>query len=168
MSLKVFQGFQLEMAAEFTGMKAPQINTLKRNGIINPERTKEGFCYSFVDILLIRLCKQLRDNGVPLGKIYKAHEYLTTLDPEKRLTNLKLAVRTDTGDILELGEDLKTVSLSQYGQLLLRGTVTILPVGKQLEKVRREVIDLDKRLNQGYKARKTISLEAMKRRYGIA
>lgn len=168
MSLKVFQGFQLEMAAEFTGMRSAQINTLKRNGIVKPEKTKEGYCYSFTDVLMIRLCKQLLDNGVRLGKLYKAHQYLTELDPEKRLTNVRLAVRIDTGDILWLGEDLKTVSISDFGQLILRGTVSVLPVGKQLEKVRREVLELDKRLDVGYRAKRTVSLEAMKRRYGIA
>lgn len=167
MSLKVFYGFQLDMASEFTGLKPSQINTLKRHNVVSPKKTAQGFSYSFVDILLLRLCKQMRENGVPLNKIYQAHKYLKDIDPEKKLTNLVLAVRKDTGDIIELGEDL-TVALSAHGQLIMRGVVVTLPVGKQLERVRRDVTDMDKRLSQGITAKKTVSLEAMKRRYGIA
>ncbi|MBA4026793.1 MAG: hypothetical protein C0473_00985 [Cyanobacteria bacterium DS3.002] len=161
MSLKFLDGFQLEMASELSGLKPASINTLRNKNVVVPAKTANGYAYSFADVLTLRVIRQLRDNGVPPVKIYKAHDYLSTLDCSNSLAGLMLAVRTDTGDVLEVGDHM--VSLSQYGQLIIAGAVSIIPIGRTLEPLRQNVVELDKRFSQ--KRRQTVSVSSLVQKY---
>lgn len=169
--LKVFTGFQLDVAADFTGLKHSQIDRLRKNGVIKPTKTSTGYCYSFQDLLTLRLVRQLLLNDVTIGNITKAHDYLTGYSPEQNLANIKLYVSQETKEILYIGDpsnDEKQflVSMNRYGQMVLKGLVTILPVGRQLEGMRRDVIKLDKQLDKGLKAVKVVSLDTLRKKYG--
>lgn len=170
MALKIFKGFALDEAADLSGLHKWEISRLKQYGVVVPKRTKQGWSYSFTDLLMLRLVKQLRENGVKLANVRKAHEHLSNIDPEKSLRNHKLYIRSDTKDIVYFGQmDGKTpISASQFGQLLMRGVLIILPVGVQLEAVRKNVIALDKDLDRSMRSKRVISLDTVLKRHGLA
>lgn len=166
--LKVFNGFQLDMAADFTDMSPSKINTLRKKGILKPEKTSEGYCYSFADILTLRLCQQLRENNVPLNNVYNAHEYLQNWDPGRSLLHIKIKVRDPDGQILEIIDNETVICLSQFGQLIHSDIVRTISVGKEMEKVRLNVLAFEKTVTKGMEIKRTVSVEAMKRHFGIA
>lgn len=172
-SLKVFDGFPLDMASDLTGLKPWEIRRFRELGVIHPSKQSGNFYkFSFADILMLRLCKHLRRMDVTIKKIGQAHHYLNRLDPQKKLDAYQLYVRKDTGDILFFGEgkydeEKALVSASKFGQLCLKGMVHIIPVGIHLERLRKNVIDLDSRLDRGMKAKKLIPLDEIKKQYGL-
>jgi DNA-binding transcriptional MerR regulator len=161
MTLQAFDGFQLDFASELSGLKPSTVATLRKHGIVKPERKSVGYSFSFADVLTLRLVRQLIDMGVKAKKIYLAHEYLSNIDPSKCLLHLELAINYDTGDIIKIGENL--VSLSSHGQLLLPGVNYIIPIGHNLEQVRKNVIKLDQRLSS--RPSRTLTVEAILKKY---
>lgn len=171
MALKIFTSFSLDMAADLSGMNKNEISRLRKYGVVTPPKTKQGFSYSFANLLMLRLVKQLRLNDVALKDIKQAHEYLTDLDPEKSLREYKLYIRTDSKEIVYFGEkpdnDHALISASKFGQLLFAGLLVVIPVGKQLEQVRQSVISFDRDLNKSMHAKKVIPLNAVLAKYGL-
>jgi DNA-binding transcriptional MerR regulator len=172
MALKVFKGFSLDMAADLSGLDKSEIKRLRNYGIVSPPRTKQGFAYTFANLLMLRLIKQLRLNDVNLKDIRNAHEYLSELDPNKNLREFKLYIRTDSKEIVYFGEKPDNrhalINASKFGQLLLDGLLVVIPVGKQLEQVRQNVIDFDRELDQSMRSTKVIPLDKVLARYGLA
>ncbi|MBK9618869.1 MAG: MerR family transcriptional regulator [Candidatus Obscuribacter sp.] len=161
MALKVFEGFQLEMVSELSLLSASSINTLRRHGMVTPVKQSGGYLYSFADVLTLRVIRQLRENDVPLKNIVKAHDYLSKLNTSKSLFNLEIAVRKDTGEVVAVGENL--VNLSRHGQLQIREVCHIIPIGRTLERVRKNIVELDRRLTR--KPKTSISLAALRKKY---
>lgn len=169
--LKVFTGFQLDVAADFTGLSHSEIRWLRENKMVSPKKTKEGYIYTFGDILTLRLVRILKAHGVKPRNISRAHQYLKSYDPETSLSSLKLYLREDTKAILSIGDSptaTSMVSLSDYGQLLATGVLVVIPVGHQLEAMRKDVLTLDRRLGASLKAKRFSSLETVEKRYGIS
>jgi len=170
--LRVFTGFQLDVAADFTGLKPGQISRLRKSGIITPQKTKEGYCYTFTDLLALRILRQLLLNDISIRDIGRAHSYLHSISPDKNLSSLQLCVRLDSKEILYIGEPpidkTALVSLSRFGQLVHKGLVAVFPIGKQLESLRQDVLSLDKQLDRGLKTKKVIPLDAVLKEYGYA
>ncbi len=169
MALKVFEGFAREQAAEFSGLTPGEIAWLRESKIVTPKRTKEGYQYTFQEILMLKLIKSLKVFGVPLKNVKAAQSYLKDLDPNKSLINYMLYVNMHDKSILYLGElpqESSMVSLSHAGQLMHKNLLAILPVGEELENCRREVIELDKTIDRGLKAKRVISLDQLKKKYG--
>ena len=170
--LKVFNGFQLDVAADFTGLKPAQISRLRKSGIITPQKTKEGYCYSFTDLLALRVVRQLLLNDISIRDIRKAHLYLQSISPDKNLSSLQLYVRLDSKEILYIGEPpidkTALVSLSRFGQLVHKGLVAVFPIGKQLESMRQDVLRLDHQLERGLRTKKVVPLDAVLKKYGYA
>ena len=46
MSLKIFNGFTLDMAAFLAGLNEREVLLLREHGIVTPSKTKQGFSYS--------------------------------------------------------------------------------------------------------------------------
>lgn len=161
MGLKVIQGFQIEIASELSLMSVSSINSLRKNGLVSPAKSSVGYRYSFADVLTLRIIRQLRENGVSFSNIKKAHEYLAKIEPSKNLFNLEIAVRKDTGEVIEIGENL-LVNLSKHGQLNLP-FCHILPIGKTLEPIRQNVLEFDRRMSRVPK--RGLNLEELRRKY---
>jgi DNA-binding transcriptional MerR regulator len=172
MALKFFNGFSLDMAADLSGMDKREISRLREYGVVSPPKTKQGFSYSFANLLMLRLIKQLRLNDVTLKDIGQAHEYLTGLNPDRSLREYKLYIRTDSREIVYFGERPENhhalISASKFGQLLLDGLLVVIPVGKQLEQVRQNVINFDHDLDRSMRAKKVIPLDTVLARHGLA
>lgn len=169
--MKIFQGFQVDLAADFTGLSTREIDWLRQSGMVSPERTSEGYRYSFTDLLMLRLVRVLKDHGVKARDIKQAHEYLEHLDPSRRLSRLKLYIRDDNKSILYLGEAPEVdslVSLTDWGQLVVKGVLTIIPVGNHLEAMRLDVIRIDERLSRRVSRRKLVPLSTLKAQYGVS
>lgn len=169
--VQVFDGFSQDMVQDFTGLKAWEVRRIREYGIVVPEKTAVGFKYSFADVLMLRLCKELKYRyEVSLNNIKRANQYFALLDPSTKLDNYRLFVRSDTGEILFFGDeyngDEALINASKLGQLAIKGAIIILPVGKHLEHVRQNLVRLDERLSKSLKSRKFISLGEMKRKYG--
>ena len=167
--LKVFHGFQLELASDYSGLSTGEIRALRQNGLVSPEKTKEGFRYSFSDLLVLRLVRVLKAEGIRLRNIASAHKYLKGINPDKSLASYKLYIDDSAKSILYVGEQPQTESLvdaTKFGQLALKNLLTILPVGKYLEQTRQEVRKFDSDLHKGLHARKTIPLNTFLRKYG--
>lgn len=119
---------------------------------------------------MLRLVFNLKKLGVKIKNVSKAHDYLKDLDPNRKLTNFKLYIRDDRKSILYLGDKPDPrymVSLDEYGQMVAAGVLTILPVGKDLEAARQEVIKIDKDLARSLSSRKVVSLAALQKKYGL-
>lgn len=168
--MKVFQGFQLDMASDFTGLSHGEIRWLREKRIVAPEKTKEGYRFTFSDILTLRLVRVLKFHGVRPKNIQRAHDYLQDYSPDQNLSSLKLYIKEDTKTILYLGnkpQENQLVSMSDYGQFIAAGLLVTIPVGQHLESLRREVVSLDKRLHASLRSKKLIPLSAIKEKYGI-
>jgi hypothetical protein len=173
--LKIFVGFSLEVAEDMTGLKKSEIDSLRRYGVVGPGKTKQGYLYSFVDLLMLRLVKQLRLNDVTLKNIGRAHEYIADIDPTKNLSGYKLYVRTDTREIVFFGDQDSDndkrkllINASEFGQLLHANVLLIIPVGKQLEKVRKTALQFDTDLNRSMQQKQVIPLDTLLSRHGLA
>lgn len=169
--MKVFTGFSQELLVDFTELKSWEIRRLRDYGVVQPTRTKSGYRYSFADVMLLRLCRELHYRyEVSLGNIRNAHQYFAELNPEQSLDAYLLFVRNDNKDVLYFGEsydeDRALISASKCGQLAIKGAISILPVGKQLEPARQNVISFDERLNLGLTSSKFFSLKQLKKQYG--
>jgi DNA-binding transcriptional MerR regulator len=171
MALKVFNGFSLDMAADLSGLKSHEINRLRDFGVVKPTKTRQGFSYSFADLLMLRLVRQLRLNDVKLKDIHQANKYLSDLDPSRNLNNYKLYIRTDSKEIVFFGDQVDNrhalISASKFGQLLLAGLLVVIPVGRQLENLRRNVISFDRDLDRSMRAQKVIPLDAVLAQHGL-
>ncbi|MBX9689228.1 MAG: MerR family transcriptional regulator [Candidatus Obscuribacterales bacterium] len=169
--MKLFNGFALDMASEFTGLSKGEIRWLVKTGIITPQRDGNGaFCYAFRELLMLRLVKLLKINRVKVKDIKQARKYIRTIDEKKDLTKIQLYLRTDTNDILYLGEqpqDGVFVNMSKFGQLVQKNALSILPVGRDLEHMRSEVVDLDKSLSNRMKSKKLVSMDEVFAKYGL-
>ena len=169
MGLKVFLGFAREMAVDLTGLSTGELRTLRQHKVVKPELTDEGYRYSFQDLLILRVVRSLKHYGVKVKNIKAAHHYLQQVEPEKNLSSFKLYVRDDTRQILGLGPDPNVMrAFDQFGQLMASNLLTILPIGKELEETRQEVINFDRRLSKSLKERKVIPLSEIDREYGFA
>jgi hypothetical protein len=120
---------------------------------------------------MLRLIKQLRVNDVRLKHFRDAHRYLSEISPDKNLSNYKLYIRTDSKEIVYFGEDIKNkgalINASKFGQLLFANSLVVIPVGKQLEQVRTNVLSWDKDLEQSMRSKKVIPLNTILTRHGI-
>ena len=87
---------------------------------------------------------------------------------DKDLSDLKLYIRIDSMEVLCLSE---TVSLSAnvscFKQLLIDGLLVVIPVGKQLEHVRRKVIELDRDLHRSLRSKNVVPLNELLARHGL-
>ena len=169
--MRLFTGFQLDLASDFTGLSEGEIRGLRQSGIVTPQKTTEGYKYSFQDLLMLRLIRLLKQYGVKLKNIKRAHQYLGGLDPSKRLANFKLYIRTDSKQILYLGENPQEntmVALDQFGQLMATNVLAIIPVGEQLESLRKNVISFDQTLATRINSRKVVPLGKFLKRHGLA
>lgn len=159
--MKLFTGFALDMASDFCGLSKGEIKWLVSQKVVAPKKDKTGsFVYSFSELLMLRLIKLLKDNGVRVKNVKKARDYLKDIDPNHDLTNIQLYVRSDRQQILYLGEDPQQhtlVNMSEFGQL----------VGKKMESMRREVIDLDSTLSERLNVKKLIPAKDLLRKYGM-
>jgi len=171
-ALKIFNGFSLDMSSGLSHLSVRDIDSLRLHGVVKPEKTSRGFIYSFRDLLMLRVVRQLKLNDVKLKNIRQADKYLRDIDPSRDLSNYKLYIRDDTKDVLYLGDDLEKSNLSiinasRQGQLHLQRFLTILPVGKQLEQVRQDIFRMDDELDRSMRARKIISLDAVLKKHGL-
>lgn len=169
--MKLFTGFALDMASDFCGLSKGEIKWLVSQKVVAPKKDKTGsFVYSFSELLMLRLIKLLKDNGVRVKNVKKAREYLKDIDPNHDLTNIQLYVRSDRQQILYLGEDPQDntlVNMSEFGQLVGKNLLHIIPVGKKMESMRREVIDLDSTLSERLNVKKLIPAKDLLRKYGM-
>lgn len=169
--MKLFDGFALDMASDFTGLSKGEIDWLRKQRIVSPQRTRSGMKYAFSELLMLRLVRLLKLSRVPVKNIKAARAYLKDIDPSKDLTKVKLHVRSDTRQILYLGEKPQKgmlVNLNQYGQLQAENLLEIIPVGYDLEHLRRDVIDLDETLSTRLESKKLVPLEKVMKKYGLA
>ncbi|HEY9678641.1 MAG TPA: MerR family transcriptional regulator [Drouetiella sp.] len=167
--MKVFDGFQLDLASEFSGLSLSEIRVLRSKGVVKPERTRQGFKYSFSDILVLRLVRVLKAAGIKVRNIAKAHEYLSDINPEKSLASYMLYINRESKSILYVGENPTEgvlVNATQYGQLVAKNLLVALPIGTYLEEVRKSILKLDSDLDAGLRTTKTISLATFLRKYG--
>ena len=168
--MKLFKGFALDMASEFTGLSKGEIRWLIQTGILSPSKENGAYCYSFQELIMLRLVKLLKLYRVEVKNIKQAKKYLKSIDESKDLTKIQLYLRTDTNHILYLGEQPDEgvlVNTNQYGQLVQKNCLSILPVGRDLEHMRSEVVDLDQTLSTRLKSKKLVSMEEVFAKYGI-
>jgi DNA-binding transcriptional MerR regulator len=166
--LKIFDGFQLDLACEFTGLSVAQVKTLRLHGIVAPVKRAGSYLYSFRDLLMLRLIKILKELEVTPTNIVRAHQYLGDLNLGHNLSNTKLWLRSDTKDILGLGDELTSVALNRHGQLVAKCLVEAIPVGRPLENMRQKVLNFDNALCAGLRPGKTFQLDELRRKYDIA
>lgn len=170
MDLKVFEGFSLEMAAEFTGLRSHEIDWLRKTRVVTPLKRGHSFLYVFQDLLMLRLVRLLKMLGVRLRNVRKASDYLREFDASRKLTNLEIFIDKSKKTLLYLGEDPDpnlVVSLSEHGQIQGRPLIWILPIGRALEEMRRNVTRYDNTLSRRLKSKKVVPMEEVFRRYGI-
>lgn len=173
--LQIFDGFGRDQVCDLAELTPSELQSVLRHKLVKPKRTKSGFKYSFQDLLMLRLIQSLRKQGVRIKKIEKAQQYLKHINPEHSLTNFKLYIDDETKSILYLGEKLEgfkrdnryLTSMDKFGQLMAAGLLTILPVGKDLEGARQNVITLDRDLVRSLKAKKVVSLDSLMNQYGV-
>ena len=168
--MKLFKGFALDMASDFTGLSKGEIRWLVQTNIISPHKDAGAYCYSFKELIMLRLIRLLKLYRVKVKNIKQARKYLKSLDEKKDLTQYQLYVRTDTNHILYLGEQPDEgvlVDTNQYGQLVQKNCLSILPVGRDLEQMRSEVVDLDETLAKRVKSKKLVPMEEVFAKYGI-
>jgi len=169
--LKLFSGFSLDMASDFTGLRPGEIDWLRQQGIVAPKKKASRYVYTFTDLLVLRLVRRLKINDIRVSNVKKAKNYLGSIDPEKSLINVTLYIGARTGQIYYIGEEPQQdvmVSITQQGQLVRKDFVWAIPIGKDLERVRKEIISLDKDLSERIAKPKPISLEAGLKKYGLA
>ena len=169
--MKVFDGFTADMASDFTGLTPGEIEWLRSQGIVLPKRAKAGYyIYTFTELLMMRLVKLLKLNKIKVKNIKKSKDYLKNIEPSKRLFNLKLYIHSSSGDILYLGEEPQNnvmVNMTKFGQLMAQNLLDILPVGRDLEELRLEVVGLDDSLAERIQSPKLIPMEQVFKKYGI-
>jgi len=168
--MKVFDGFQLDLAEELSGLSRQRINWLRENGIVEPEKVAGGFKYTFQDLLMFKLVRVLEMNKVKIRNIERAAKFLEEFDLSKKLTGVKLYIRDDTRQILYVGEDPQKDQfvMMDGGQFVHAKLLTILPVGKHLEQMRQNVLSFDKELDKSLHSRKTIPLGKLLKQYGVS
>lgn len=171
LNLKLFDGFSRDMAADLTDLRPGEVEWLRTQGIVEPQKNKGGYyLYDFTDLLVLRLVRQLKLNDIPVKNIKKAKQYLATFDPNCSLTAVNLFVRRESGRIMYIGEDPQPdvkVDMTQGGQLVRTDVCCVVPVGKALERVRKEVIGMDRTLAQRVKSKKFVSADDVYRQYGL-
>jgi hypothetical protein len=168
--LSLFNGFSLDMASDFTGLRPGELNWLRQQGIVQPTKVGSAFMYTFTDLLVLRLVRQLKRVNVKVKSIKKAKNYLNSLDPSQSLTNVALYIGENSGKIYYIGESPQQdvlVDLTQGGQLVRSDFVVVLRVGRELESMRKEVLGLDTTVSQRLKAPRLIPLEEGLKKYGL-
>lgn len=168
--LQIFDGFGRDQVCDITGLSKTDLANVVKQKIVQPERTRVGYKYTFQDLIFLRLINTLRTFKVSVKNIRNAHHYLKDINPSKSLIHYALWLGRDSKKIFYLGEEVDPdyiVSASDFGQLYAKGMILIIPVGKHLEETRKEVIDLDKRLARSLRSTKVIPLETVKKNYGV-
>lgn len=169
-SLKLFDGFSLDMAADFAGLRPGELTWLRKQGIVKPTKRGSAYMYTFTHLLVLRLVYRLKRENIPVKSIKKAKEYLSSIDPSKNLANIALYVGQDTGKIYYIGESPQKdvlVELTQGGQLVRRDFLRTLPVGRELEMMRKDVLSLDKTLSTRIKSPKLVPFDQGLKKYGL-
>ncbi|MBZ0189530.1 MAG: MerR family transcriptional regulator [Candidatus Obscuribacterales bacterium] len=169
--MKIFNGFALDMASDVTGLSKGEIRWLIKQKILSPKKVAGGYQYTFSELLMLRLVRLLKMNRVRVKNIKRAREYIKGVDPSKDLTNMKLYVQANTQEILYIGEhpqDGIHVNMSEFGQLVASNLLEILPVGRDLEHMRRGVLDLDETLSSRVSSKDLIPADDVLKLYGIA
>jgi len=169
--LKIFEGFSLDMASDISALSKGEIRWLLKQGILSPAKDEHGAnVFSFSELLMLRLVRLLKVMRVRVKNIKRARQYIKQMDPGKDLTNVMLYMDTGTHELLYLGEKPQKgilVNINKSGQLQPRQLLAILPVGPDLEFMRRDVIDLDKTLSKRLKSKKLVSMEDVFKKYGL-
>lgn len=169
--MKVFDGFALDMASDVTGLSKGEIRWLIKQKILAPKKVAGGYQYSFSELLMLRLVRLLKLNRVRVKNIKRAREYIKEIDPSKDLTNMKLYVQANTQEILYIGEhpqDGVHVNMSDFGQLVASNLLDILPIGRDLEHMKRGVLNLDETLSARVRSKNLIPADDVLKEYGIA
>jgi hypothetical protein len=168
---QLFDGFALDMASEMSGLSKGEIRWLGQQRILGPEKDAQGsFKYNFSELLMLRVVRLLKLNRVKVKDIKKARGFIREIDPTRDLTNIQLYVRSDTREILYVGEEPQRgvlVNMSQFGQLIQKNLLTILPIGRDLEHMKQEIVDLDQTLASRVKSKKLVSLDDVFKKYGV-
>jgi hypothetical protein len=59
------------------------------------------------------------------------------------------------------------VNMSQFGQLIQKNVLTILPIGRDLQHMKNEIVELDQTLASRVKSKKLVSLDDVFKKYGV-
>ncbi len=168
MKLAVFHGFSQDMVLDLTGLSPSQLRSYRESSAVKPQKTEQGYQYSFQDVLTLKLVKQLTRRNVKPAHIKNASKYFDDIDPFKSLLQYKLYLRDDSKEIIYFGDKPgQLINASKWGQLLIDGVLLVLPIGEELEPVRQQVIDFDAIIQRGLKQKKLIPFRDALKKHGL-
>ncbi len=137
--------FNSKAVCKITGLTQRRLDYWDSSNFIKPsvsEATGKGSVrlYSFNDLVQIKVAKTLLDNGLTLQKIRKAVTYLKKHIKEVEKPLAELRFLTDGKTIFVItGDDKQIMDTLKQGQLVFS-----IALGDLIEKLRGEVIDLEK------------------------
>ena len=131
----------LDFASDFSGLSGFQIRNLEKKEILSPTRANGCKHYTFQDVLILRLIRILKAEGIHYSRITNAFEYLRHWDPEKPLSSYVLV--HDKRDVFSL-MDAGPVNATQFGQIYLQGIKNLHAIGSALERTRKAMLSCQK------------------------
>ncbi len=89
--------FTTRDVAELLGLSAARVRSLVRNGIVAADRgPKQTYRFSFQDIVLLRMARDLLAAGMPARKVWRSLRLLKTRLPQgKALSSVRIIVQDD-------------------------------------------------------------------------
>ena len=138
-------GFYAGEAAEITGIPYRTIDHWARTGLIRPsisEARGSGRCrlYSSLDLLALRVVRDLRDKGVSVQSLRKVIQLLRTTGLDSPLAEAQLLVIGKDVALIHNAREIESV-LSTPGQLYLTPGL-IFDLRKPITEMKRKLADL--------------------------
>lgn len=136
--MTVKRGFRTSEAAKLTGLTVRQLDHWDRTGFIRPSLAPaagkgSARLYSFLDVVQLRVARELRDAGVSLQALRRIVDYLCEVEElEHPLAEARLVVNGSDVMLVRGRKELVSV-LAAPGQSVLRFVLDLPKVVKELQ-----------------------------------
>ncbi len=134
-------GFSGREAADIVGITYRQLDYWARTDLIRPslmdaKGSGSRRCYSYHDLIELKMIKSLLDAGQKLERVRAAFDYLRDLGDD--LTSVQLVIAGDSVVLVRPGEALIDVVNKYQGQ----GVLNLLALGGVVEQVDAAIVEL--------------------------